>query len=100
MGDCFHSCRSPVQETFQLVIRREQPVDLASASKPDLSCMVTRCGRPLQSVTHFRHADTRTALVRSGIGMEVRAGAPKPDISSVDAFKRALLNAKSIGYLP
>jgi molybdate transport system substrate-binding protein len=45
-------------------------------------------------------ADTRTALVRSGIGMEVRAGAPKPDISSVDAFKRALLNAKSIGYLP
>jgi len=44
--------------------------------------------------------DTRTALVRSGIGMEVRAGAPKPDISSVDAFKRALLNAKSIGYLP
>ena len=45
-------------------------------------------------------ADTRTNLVRSGIGVEVRAGAPKPDISSVDAFKRALLDAKSIGYLP
>jgi molybdate transport system substrate-binding protein len=44
-------------------------------------------------------ADTRTKLVRSGIGMEVRAGAPKPDISSVEAFKRALLDAKSIGYL-
>ena len=44
-------------------------------------------------------ADTLTPLVRSGIGMEVRAGAPKPDISSVDAFKRALLDAKSIGYL-
>ena len=29
-----------------------------------------------------------------------RRRAPKPDISSVDAFKRALLNAKSIGYLP
>ena len=44
-------------------------------------------------------ADTRIDLVRSGIGVEVRAGATKPDISSVDAFKRALLNAKSIGYL-
>lgn len=45
-------------------------------------------------------ADTRTNLVRSGQGVEVRAGAPKPDISSVETFKRALLNAKSIGYLP
>jgi molybdate transport system substrate-binding protein len=44
-------------------------------------------------------ADTRTNLVRSGTGVEVRAGAPKPDISSVETFKRALLNAKSIGYL-
>ena len=43
--------------------------------------------------------DSRTNLVRSGIGVEVRAGAPKPDISSVEAFKRALLNAKSVGYL-
>ena len=31
--------------------------------------------------------------------MEGRDGAPKPDISSVDAFKQALLDAKSIGYL-
>ena len=44
-------------------------------------------------------ADTRTNLVRSGIGVEVRAGAPKPDISLVEAFKQALLNAKSITFL-
>jgi molybdate transport system substrate-binding protein len=44
-------------------------------------------------------AGTRTPIARSGIGVQVRAGAPKPDISTVDAFKRALLNAKSIGYL-
>jgi molybdate transport system substrate-binding protein len=44
-------------------------------------------------------AGTRTEIARSGIGVEVRAGAPKPDISSLDAFKRALVEAKSIGYL-
>jgi molybdate transport system substrate-binding protein len=44
-------------------------------------------------------AETRTPIARSGIGVEVRAGAPKPDISSVEAFKSAMLNARSIGYL-
>jgi molybdate transport system substrate-binding protein len=43
--------------------------------------------------------ETRTDLARSGIGVAVRAGAPKPDVSSVDAFKRALLTARSIAYL-
>jgi molybdate transport system substrate-binding protein len=42
---------------------------------------------------------SRTLLTRAGTGVEVKAGAPKPDISTVDAFKRAMLNAKSIGYL-
>ena len=32
------------------------------------------------------------------LGVAVRKGAPKPDISSVEAFKRALLSARSIGY--
>ncbi|MBI4192854.1 MAG: substrate-binding domain-containing protein [Betaproteobacteria bacterium] len=45
-------------------------------------------------------ADTRTEIVRVGIGVGVRAGAPKPDISSAEAFKRALLNAKSVTYNP
>lgn len=44
--------------------------------------------------------DTRTLLVSSDVGVEVRAGAPKPDVSTVAAFKQALLNAKSITYLP
>jgi molybdate transport system substrate-binding protein len=43
-------------------------------------------------------AATRVPLSRSGIGMAVRSGAPKPDISTVDGFKRALLQARSIAY--
>ncbi len=43
---------------------------------------------------------TRTVLVSSDVGVGVRASAPKPDISNVEAFKQTLLNAKSITYLP
>jgi len=41
---------------------------------------------------------SRTDLARSGVGMAVRAGAPKPDISSAEALKRAVLAAKSVVY--
>jgi molybdate transport system substrate-binding protein len=41
---------------------------------------------------------TDVDLVRSRIGMAVRRGAVKPDISSVQALRRTLLNAKSIAY--
>src|ERR1700749_2105725 len=37
-------------------------------------------------------------LVKSPIGVAVKAGAPRPDISSADAVKRALLAAKTIAY--
>lgn len=40
----------------------------------------------------------RVDLATSGVGVAVRAGAPKPDISSGDALKRAVLAAKSIVY--
>lgn len=43
-------------------------------------------------------ASSRTELARSLIGAAVRAGAPKADISTVEAFKRALVRAKSIAY--
>jgi molybdate transport system substrate-binding protein len=43
-------------------------------------------------------AGTRADVARAAIGVAVRAGAPKPDISSADALKRALIGAKSIAF--
>ncbi|WFU18614.1 substrate-binding domain-containing protein [Bradyrhizobium sp. CB3481] len=41
---------------------------------------------------------TRTDLMKSGVGVAVRAGASKPDVGSSEALKKTLLAAKSIGY--
>ena len=43
-------------------------------------------------------AGSRRTLARCGIGVAVRSGAPKPDIATVDALKRALLETPSIAY--
>jgi molybdate transport system substrate-binding protein len=43
-------------------------------------------------------ASSRVDIARSPIGMVVRAGAPRPDITTVEAFKRTLLAAKSVAY--
>jgi molybdate transport system substrate-binding protein len=65
--------------------------DILGAPPPVLDNMI-RAGK--------LRADTRTLLVSSDVGVEVRAGATKPDISTVAAFKQAVLDAKSITYLP
>ena len=39
---------------------------------------------------------SRVDLARTGLGIAVRKGAPRPDISTVEAFRQALLNARSI----
>lgn len=41
---------------------------------------------------------SRTDFAKSGVGVAVRTGLPKPDVSSSDALKRAILEAKSVAY--
>jgi molybdate transport system substrate-binding protein len=41
---------------------------------------------------------SRADIGRAGLGVAVRQGAPKPDISSVDGFRRTLLAAKAVAY--
>jgi len=43
-------------------------------------------------------ADSRANVARVGIGIGIKAGAAKPDVSTPEALKKALLNAKSITY--
>src|ERR1700704_4590250 len=45
-------------------------------------------------------AGSRTDIARTGMGVGVRAGAPKPDVSTPEALKSALLSAKSISFNP
>src|SRR5688572_19543525 len=42
----------------------------------------------------------RPVVARSGLGLMVKAGSVKPNVSSVDAFKRAILAARAITYVP
>jgi molybdate transport system substrate-binding protein len=45
-------------------------------------------------------AGSRTEVARAGMGVGVRAGAAKPDVSTPEALKRALVSAKSISFNP
>ena len=70
-------------------LKRGEPIDVIILATPGLDDLIKQ---------GMVDAATRVDLVRSLIGMAVRTGAPKPDIGTVDAFKRTLLQAKSIGY--
>jgi molybdate transport system substrate-binding protein len=80
-----------IQEEGAALERRinDGPADLVTGNPPTIEQLVKN-GKVV--------ASTVTPFVLAGLGLSVRAGAPKPDISTVDAYKATLLAAKSIGY--
>ena len=64
----------------------------------DLAVLTPAAVNDLSSKGKFV-AGSRTNLGRVGVGVVVKEGTPKPDISSVEAFKKALLAAKSVAYI-
>ncbi len=76
-------------ESIPARLLRGEPADVIIVASDALDAMVHD-----GTVTRGSRVD----LAESAIGMAVRAGAPKPDISTVAAFRQALLGAKSVGY--
>jgi molybdate transport system substrate-binding protein len=77
------------QDSILSRVRRGEPVDVIILSRAGIDELIKE-GKIV--------AATRVDLARSSIGMAVRRGAPKPDISTVEALKRTLLQAKSVAY--
>jgi len=73
------------------------PTRLARGEAADLVILDGSAADALGSKGLLR-ADSKVEFARSLIGMVVTQGAPKPDISSVEAFKNTLLAAKSLAY--
>jgi ABC-type molybdate transport system substrate-binding protein len=83
--------RYGLSRTFKPIIEAGEPIDLIILSLETVD-ELAKSGKIV--------AGTRANIARTGIGIAVRTGASKPDINSVDAFKRSLLNAKSISWAP
>jgi molybdate transport system substrate-binding protein len=76
-------------DSIPVRLQRGEAVDVVILADSALDALIAQ-GKVLRG--------SRVDLVRSSIGVVVRAGTPKPDIGSVDALKQTLLAAKSIGY--
>jgi molybdate transport system substrate-binding protein len=73
------------------------PVRLSRGESVDVVIVIENALDALAKEGHIAH-DSRVRLARSVIGVAVRKGAPKPDISTVAALRHTLLQAKSIAY--
>ena len=69
--------------------RKSEAADVVIATRPQMEGLESQ-GKVVPG--------SRVDIAGIALGVAVRKGAPKPDIGTVDAFKRALLSARSIGY--
>ena len=88
-----HNCKVAMHfEPGQILLREikaGRAVDLLTLGKSTMDQLVKE---------GYVVGDTLRVLTRNGIGVGVAKGAPMPDLSSVESFKRALLDAKSVAY--
>lgn len=81
---------SDLSSAFERRAMEGEPFDIVITGSPSIDQLI-KTGKVV--------GETRADIARSGIGVEVRTGARKPEIGTVEDFKRALLEAKSIAYL-
>src|ERR1700710_2271501 len=74
-------------------------IKLATSAPFDLGVVPVDVFKNAEAKARFTPGPT-TDIARVGYGVIVRAGAPKPDVSTPDALKKMLLDAKSVTFLP
>jgi len=89
VASVFGASMGGASDSIPVRLARGEPADVVILTSDALERLVSE-GKVVPG--------TRVDLVKSGIGMSVRAGAPRPDISTVEALKKTLRQAKSIAY--
>ena len=88
-----HGAKAEVRFALTSVLAKEigegAAFDIALLPRPELDVLAASCAIA---------PGTQTDIARSTVGLAVRQGAPKPDISTVEALKNTLLAARTIGY--
>ena len=83
-----HKVIARQEKDVMATVNAGTPADIATLNPPLIDKLIKE-GKVVGS---------RVDFARAGIGVAIKAGAPKPDLSNTEAFVRMLRNAKSIGY--
>jgi molybdate transport system substrate-binding protein len=83
------SLRFEVNADLETKIEAGETFDVAVLNPPVIDALI-KAGKIVPG--------SRADIGQAGLGVAVRSGAPKPDISSIEAFKRTLLSAKAVAY--